>query len=99
MVDLETEPEEYLPDRLFEAFSEYLLHGVFLNAINDMAANSCIIPVTLATYSDWIRGDVLEKGKQEHYLLRLSQPGIKGRAAIGYPISHDNGNRASEILS
>lgn len=53
---------------LLEEFLAYLVHGGFLTAINDMARHDRILPATFATYSDWIRGDVLKRGKQEHYL-------------------------------
>ena len=53
---------------LLEEFLAYLVHGGFLTAINDMARHDCILPATFATYSDWIRGDMLKRGKQEHYL-------------------------------
>jgi predicted AAA+ superfamily ATPase len=56
---------------LFAAFNEYLRHGGFLTAINDMAAHNRILPATLRTYSDWIRGDVLKRGKHEHYLREI----------------------------
>ena len=53
---------------LLAEFLAYLVHGGFLTAINDMARHDRILPATFATYSDWIRGDVLKRGKQEHYL-------------------------------
>ena len=65
--------EENFPliSRLFEEFKSYLAHGGFLTAINDVEKNGYINPATLYTYSDWIRGDVLKKGKQEHYLREV----------------------------
>lgn len=56
---------------LNEAFTAYLVHGGFLTAINDIARHDRILPATFATYSDWIRGDVLKRGKQEHYLREV----------------------------
>lgn len=56
---------------LFKAFQSYLIHGGFLTAINDMAAHNRILPSTFAIYSDWIRGDMIKKGKKEHYLREL----------------------------
>ena len=53
---------------LIRAFENYLLHGGFLTAINDVAADGRIQPSTFAVYRDWIRGDVLKRGKQERYL-------------------------------
>ncbi len=58
-------------DVLFAAFQEYLVHGGYLTAINDMASHQRILPATLVTYSDWIRGDMLKRGKQEHYLKEV----------------------------
>ena len=66
------QPRSPLPEEteqvLREEFLAYLVHGGFLTAINDMARHDRILPATFATYSDWIRGDVLKRGKQEHYL-------------------------------
>ena len=36
-----------------------------------MARHDRILPATFATYSDWIRGDMLKRGKQEHYLSEV----------------------------
>lgn len=58
--------------RLVEAeFTRYLAHGGYLRAINDMAQEDSILPSTFAIYSDWIRGDMLKRGKQEHYLREV----------------------------
>jgi hypothetical protein len=65
------EPDPSLFDRLYKAFDQYLLHGGFLTAINDLAKYDRVMPATLSTYSDWIRGDVLKRGKQEHYLREI----------------------------
>ncbi len=53
---------------LYEAFQSYLLHGGFLTALNDMASHHKILPSTFQTYSDWIRGDILKRGKKEKHL-------------------------------
>ncbi len=58
-------------DLLFHEFENYLIHGGYLTAINDMAMENRILNSTLNTYSDWIRGDFLKKGKQEHYLRQI----------------------------
>ena len=77
VTDLDDQFEEAfdLPDQtidlIFDAFDRYLLHGGYLTAINDMAAHGAIRQSTLATYSDWIRGDVLKRGKQEAYLREV----------------------------
>jgi predicted AAA+ superfamily ATPase len=66
----EEAPDE-LWNRLFDEFKDYLAHGGFLTAINDMAGKGTIQPSTFLTYSDWIRGDVLKRNKQEHYLTEV----------------------------
>ncbi|MBS0358650.1 MAG: ATP-binding protein [Proteobacteria bacterium] len=62
---------------LFEEFQNYLLHGGYLTAINDMAKYGRILESTLMTYSDWIRGDMMKRGKQEHYLREILNAIIK----------------------
>lgn len=49
----------------------YLRHGGYLRAINDLEREGSIAPSTFATYADWIRGDVLKRGKHEHYLREI----------------------------
>jgi predicted AAA+ superfamily ATPase len=66
-------PHSELLDRLFEEFDRYLAHGGFLTAINDMTMYHRILPATFSIYSDWIRGDVLKRNKQEHYLRDILQ--------------------------
>ena len=58
-------------DRIYTAFDSYLLHGGYLTAINDLASHGTIRQSTLATYSDWIRGDVVKRGRQEAYLREI----------------------------
>ena len=67
----EGEARSELMEMLFKEFEMYLIHGGFLTAINDMAGKKRILGATLSTYSDWIRGDVLKRGKQEHYLREI----------------------------
>lgn len=55
-------------DHLYEAFQSYLVHGGFLTAINDVAIHQRVMPSTFQTYSDWIRGDFLKRGKKEKNL-------------------------------
>jgi predicted AAA+ superfamily ATPase len=71
-----TSPVELL-ERLFDEFGSYLLHGGFLTAINDIAKHGQVLPATFSTYSDWIRGDVLKRNKQEHYLQEVLEAIIK----------------------
>jgi predicted AAA+ superfamily ATPase len=73
----ETVPAASSINKLFESFRSYLIHGGFLTAINDFARYDKILPSTFATYSDWIRGDVLKRGKQEHYLREILEAIIK----------------------
>lgn len=74
------EPEqctEVFWQKLYQAFDQYLLHGGYLTAINDVAKHKLIMPNTLQTYSDWIRGDVLKRNKQETYLKEILMAIIK----------------------
>jgi predicted AAA+ superfamily ATPase len=103
--NVRTEPAKNMLDRLFEAFDEYLVHGGFLIAINDMAAHNRIMPATLATYSDWIRGDVLKRGKQEHYLREILDAVIKRYGsqvtwnALSRDLSIDHPKTVSDYVS
>lgn len=56
---------------LFEEFEQYLLHGGYLTAVNDLAREGAIRAATLATYQEWVRGDVLKRGKNETYLREV----------------------------
>jgi predicted AAA+ superfamily ATPase len=67
----EQPPSKTVISELEQAFSSYLIHGGYLTAINDIARDGEIMPSTYATYSDWIRGDVLKRNKQEHYLKEI----------------------------
>jgi len=62
---------------LNNALMDYLQHGGYLTAINDMAQYQYIQPATLRTYADWIRGDMLKHGKQERYLREILAGVIK----------------------
>jgi len=64
-------PTTQMLDILYEEFDHYIIHGGFLTAINDVAKQNSVTPTTLATYSDWIRGDILKRGKQENYLREI----------------------------
>lgn len=63
--------EDITIEELYSEFEAYLIHGGFLTAINDLAQNNVISSSTLTTYSDWIRGDILKRGKHEHYLREI----------------------------
>ena len=64
-------------DTIYREFDQYLLHGGYLTAINDMAEYGQLNKTTLNTYSDWIRGDVMKRGKQENYLREIMTAIIK----------------------
>lgn len=64
-------PGPALLDRLFDGLRSYLHHGGFLTALNDLARDGRILPATYATYAEWIRGDILRRGKQEPYLREV----------------------------
>ena len=58
-------------DILFSEFERYMIHGGYMTAINDIASYSRIQPATFSTYSDWIRGDMLKRGKKENLLHEI----------------------------
>jgi predicted AAA+ superfamily ATPase len=66
---------------LLNKFNAYLQHGGYLTAINDLARFNTIRPATLTTYSDWIRGDMLKRNKQEIYLQEICSGVIKHYAS------------------
>ena len=77
LTDPNVEPIPNMLENLSEEFTRYLIHGGFLTAMNDMARSNKILPSTFATYSDWIRGDILKRGKQEHYLREVLEAIVK----------------------
>ena len=74
---LETEPSKSLLQILYEQFSNYLLHGGYLTAMNDLAKDGEIAKATLDTYADWIRGDVIKHGKSDHHCREFFTAMIK----------------------
>ncbi len=60
-----------LMDRLFQEFEWYLIHGGFLTAMNDLEEHGFILPATYYTYTDWIRGDFLKRGRREKSLQEI----------------------------
>lgn len=62
---------------LFVELDQYIMHGGFLTAINEMATKQIISKATLFTYSDWIRGDIAKHGKNELFLKEISQAVIQ----------------------
>lgn len=59
-----------------QGFKNYLQHGGFLTAINNFDIGK-IYPATYATYTDWICGDVMKRGKKEKYLREILTSVIK----------------------
>jgi predicted AAA+ superfamily ATPase len=55
----------------------YAKHGGFLTAINDIIEFNKINPATYNTYSDWIRGDIMKRGKSEQSLREILTAIIK----------------------
>ncbi len=72
-----TSEECLTSEGLYREFEHYLIHGGFLTAINDFAQNKTISAATLTTYSDWIRGDILKRGKHEHSLREIIEGILK----------------------
>ena len=62
---------------LFKEFQNYLIHGGFLTAINEHYATKEISQATLRTYSDWIRGDLMKRGKNEAFLRDIFEALVK----------------------
>ncbi len=71
MISSDVEQDDLLINKLYDEFNSYLVHGGFLTAMNDMAMRQSILPATFSTYSDWIRGDMVKRHKQEHYLREI----------------------------
>ncbi len=80
-----------LLDCLYKEFDMYLVHGGFLTAMNDISTHQAIQPATFSIYSDWIRGDVLKRGKHEHYLIEILQAIVKryGSQITWNAMAHD----------
>lgn len=92
-------------DLLFSEFENYLIHGGYLTAINNLAMDGCISGSTLMTYSDWIRGDMIKRGKQEHYLREILLAIIKRYGsqitwnALGHDLSIDHPKTIADYIS
>jgi predicted AAA+ superfamily ATPase len=63
--------DEGMLEKIYDEFQLYLKHGGYLTAINDFALTKSISKYTLKTYSDWIRGDILKRQRQESYLREI----------------------------
>ncbi len=64
-------------ERCWKSIDQYSMHGGFLTAINDAVALDSILPATFATYSDWVRGDMLKSGKREPYLREIVRAWVR----------------------
>jgi len=71
LADASRQPSDATVDALRGAFGTYLSTGGYLTAINDLKARGTISPAVYAVYCDWIRGDVLKRGKSERYLKEV----------------------------
>nr|NGX42869.1 hypothetical protein [Chlamydiota bacterium] len=56
---------------LYVLFQDYLICGGYLRAINELAQTGKVGNATFATYEQWIRGDVLKRGKNENTLMGI----------------------------
>lgn len=74
---LEVNPDNEVIDVIYHAFDDYLVHGGFLPAINALAEYEYIPNSIFSIYSDWIRGDLLKRGKQERYLREVLEAVFK----------------------
>lgn len=59
--------------RCWHSLDAFLRHGGFLTALNDVSRVGAVERSTLSIYSDWIRGDMLKRGKSEHLLREVLQ--------------------------
>lgn len=84
--DFDSEPIRNLPpekiqkslmDFLYTEFSTYLITGGFLTAINEYWDHSEISFSTVNIYSEWIRGDILKRGKNENSLKEILEAILK----------------------
>jgi uncharacterized protein len=57
--------------KLLALYQDYLQCGGYLRAINDLASLGKINESTLLTYEQWLRGDFLQRGKNEDTLLAI----------------------------
>ena len=69
--ELSRAPSDVELSRLENEFERYLAHGGYLTAINELERDHSIRRATFTTYGDWIRGDVLKRGKHEHFLREI----------------------------
>lgn len=91
-------------DDLYSEFGQYLIHGGYMTAINDYAKEGKILESTLITYSDWIRGDILKRSKNENYLREILRGIIKRYGSqitwntLSKDLSIDHPNTVAEYM-
>lgn len=56
---------------LYEEFNQYLIHGGFLKAINDVVMHGHILDATLSSYTDWLCKFTVAHNKQERFLREI----------------------------
>lgn len=78
---LKNSSKEFADEELTLLWSEYLKHGGYLTAINEFHSEECISPSTFRTYSNWIRGDVLKRQKNENTLREVLAALVKRHSA------------------
>jgi predicted AAA+ superfamily ATPase len=62
---------------LSQAYQSYMIHGGYIRAINEWHRGGDISRSAFKTYSDWIIGDALKRGKNEAFLLEILQAILK----------------------
>lgn len=83
-------------ETLHNLFLQYMKTGGFPLAIRDYHRNGKILPSTLKTYLDWMRGDWLKAGKNEKYMKEVISYIIRAR---GTPISWNGISAETSIKS
>lgn len=66
-------------EALFLSFNNYLKCGGYLRAINDLHTHGEVKEATYLTFEQWIRGDMLKRGKSEQNLLAI----LHGLVVVG----------------
>lgn len=67
------EPVAEHATQLRSSFERYLATGGYLSGINSLHAYGAIDSATYTVYAEWIRGDMIKRGKQERYLRDVLQ--------------------------
>ncbi len=59
------------PNLLFKEFNNYLIHGGYFNAINDVAIHGNVTDKTLINYAEWIVKQAVARGRHEHFMREI----------------------------